>query len=243
MYVFPLLYILFNTILPDLFILLILGVKRYLVLNCLSLVTAYHIYLPSVLLLLWNVFITGGKFFHWIVCLCLLNFWNPWYILKLNSLLIICVANIFVTCLYYTLLFFFFGWTEVLNFNADWPIFSFLTGTLPLFMLFGLPATYLGQETHRDKTCSGFWVHLSGFPLSHLAVPYESISTLVTSRRLFLIHLLFSCLRVRQGLSYRRPLVHFWYCCEMEDLGIFLLPGGPAMHWKAHISHHMVVGK
>lgn len=62
MYVFPLLYILFNTILPDLFILLILGVKQYLVLNCLSLVTAYHIYLPSVLLLLWNVFITGGNF-------------------------------------------------------------------------------------------------------------------------------------------------------------------------------------
>lgn len=240
---FPLLYILLNTILPDLFILLILGVKRYLVLNCLSLVTAYHIYLPSVLLLLWNVFITGGNFSiglsvfaYWISGTPDIS-WN-WI---LCSLFVLLISLWLAFIILYS--FFFFGWTEVLNFNADWPIFSFLTGTLPLFMLFGLPATYLGQETHRDKTCSGFWVHLSGFPLSHLAVPYESISTLVTSRRLFLIRLLFSCLRVRQGLSYRRPLVHFWYCCEMEDLGIFLLPGGPAMHWKAHISHHMVVGK
>lgn len=120
MYVFPLLYILFNTILPDLFILLILGVKRYLVLNCLSLVTAYHIYLPSV-----KCLYNWGKFFHWIVCLCLLNFWNPWYILKLNSLLIICVANIFVTCLYYTLLFFFF---------LDEQKFSILMPTGPSFL-------------------------------------------------------------------------------------------------------------
>ena len=130
---FPLLDILFNTILPDLFILLILGVKRYLVLNCLSLVTAYHIYLPSVLLLLWNVFIIGGDFSiglpvfaYWISGTPDIS-WN-WILCSLFVLLI----SLWLAFIIFYSFFFFFGWTEVLNFNVDWPIFSFTTGTLPL---------------------------------------------------------------------------------------------------------------
>lgn len=99
-----------------------------------------------------------GRYFHWIVCLCLLNFWNPWYILKLNSLLIICVANIFVTCLYYTLLFFFFLMNRSSQFQCRLtdPSFHSQLALFPLFMLFSLSATYLGQETHRVQNL--LWV-------------------------------------------------------------------------------------
>lgn len=45
------------------FILPIVGAKQYLILICLSLVTFYHISLPFVLLLLWNVCLQLGKFF------------------------------------------------------------------------------------------------------------------------------------------------------------------------------------
>lgn len=87
------------------FILLIVGIKRYLVLICRSLVTFCKIYLPSVLLLLlWNVY-NCRSIFYWIVFS--LNFWISLYILKSDYLCIICVANILVACLFKMLLFFF----------------------------------------------------------------------------------------------------------------------------------------
>ena len=123
---FPLLDIPFNTILSDLLILLILDII------CLSLVTAYHIYLPSVLLLLWNVFIIGGDisiglsvFAYWISGTPDIS-WN-WI---LCSLFVLLISLWLAFIILYS--FFFFWWTEVLSFNADWPIFSFTASTLPL---------------------------------------------------------------------------------------------------------------
>ena len=154
---FPLLDILFNTILPDLFILLILGVKRYLVLNCLSLVTAYHIYLPSVLLLLWNVFIIGGDFSiglpvfaYWISGTPDIS-WN-WI---LCSLFVLVISLWLAFIIFYS---FFFFLDEQKFSILTWTGPSFLSrlALFPLFMLFGLTATYLGQETHRGQNL--LWV-------------------------------------------------------------------------------------
>lgn len=88
-----------------------------------------------------------GAFSHCIVCLCLLDFWCSLYILKLNSLLIICVVNS-LWLVFFTLLFSFLIMSRSLNFKANLPIFSFAASTFfPLFMSFSHLATFLGWET------------------------------------------------------------------------------------------------
>lgn len=95
-----------------------------------------------------------------------------------------------------------FWWTEVLILMQIDPSFLPWLACFPSFMLLGLWATSLGQETHRGQNLLWVLVHLSGFPFSHLVIPYECVSMLVSSRWLFLIHLFFSCPSVRVGLNY-----------------------------------------